>query len=242
MSKYFHSDGLYLVLDWEYCEFFIPQYYYEGASPLVEDLGNTINAFGVFNVGFYTNGKLVETKLLNLPTMIRINQYDSEKRTIDLPGLGSTPCNVLKFYKGNKVMEDATIEDAANATMMLMMITRGKIPGSVPYTKALDVWRKNQEMNKVHFGVSSLVLEIILAAAYRQKDDLSKKFAYAIGKNPDISPFDYIMASIRQICQYSSTYTAMTFEDMNSMITSSLNKARNKTEEAASPIEKIIKM
>ena len=58
----------------------------------------------------------------------------------------------------------------------------------------------------------------------------------------DISQFDYQTASIRQICQYTSTFTALTFEDIDSMITTSLNRSRNKGNEVDSPIERIIKM
>ena len=50
------------------------------------------------------------------------------------------------------------------------------------------------------------------------------------------------MASIRQICQYTSTFTAVTFEDLDSMVTTSLNRERENIPETESPIEKIIKM
>jgi hypothetical protein len=62
-----------------------------------------------------------------------------------------------------------------------------------------------------------------------------------IGKDISVSPYDYSMANIRKICQYGSTFTAMTFEDINSMITVSVNRTREKKNEMESPIEKIIK-
>lgn len=98
-------------------------------------------------------------------------------------------------------------------------------------------------MNGVHLGVPSVIEELILSATYRDKNDLTKKFSNTIGKDPTkVSQFDYKMVSVRQICQFTSTFTGITFEDIDSMITSSLNRARNKTEEKPSPIEKIIKM
>jgi hypothetical protein len=50
------------------------------------------------------------------------------------------------------------------------------------------------------------------------------------------------MASIRQICQYASTFTALWFEDFDAMVTTSLNRTRENKPEANSPLEKIIKM
>ena len=49
-------------------------------------------------------------------------------------------------------------------------------------------------------------------------------------------------ASIRQICQYNSTFTGIIYEDIDSMITSAINRNRNGKEEGDTPMEKIIKM
>ena len=50
------------------------------------------------------------------------------------------------------------------------------------------------------------------------------------------------MASIRSVCQYASTFSAITFEDMDSMITASVNRLRDKKEESESPVENLFKM
>ena len=124
---------------------------------------------------------------------------------------------------------------------MLKMITSGNLPEIIPYSKCLDVWRKNQELNEVHFGVSSCYLEIILSTMFRNPNNLSQKFS-AIASNKDVSDYDYATASIRQICQYNSTFTALTFEDFDSMLTTSLNRTRLHKQEVDSPLEQIIKM
>ena len=98
-------------------------------------------------------------------------------------------------------------------------------------------------MNDVNFGVPSLILEIILGVSYRSKDNTALKFAKIIG-SPSYkgSEYDYKMASIREICQYASTFSAITFEDMDSMICASINRERDKKEESYSPVEKLFKM
>lgn len=242
--NYFKSDQKFIYLERSYCEFYIPISYFEGTAGFAEDQGQTIKVMGIFNIGFFENGELTEMKVMNLPTWLNIFVYDSENRLVKLPGESEdVPCKVLKYFKGQRIMDSSIIEDSSNVELYLKFVTQGKIPASIPYDKSLTLWRKNQSLNAVKLGVPSVIEELILSAAYRDINDPSRKFAHVIGEDPDnVSQYDYKMASIRQICQYTSTFTAITFEDIDSMITTSLNRARNKTPEAESPIEKIIKM
>ena len=88
----------------------------------------------------------------------------------------------------------------------------------------------------------AVIEELILAVAYRYKKDPSRKFAQVAGKDDNVSMFDYVMNNIRAICQYTSTFTGLTFEDMDSMITTSLNRTKTKGNESSSPLEDLIKL
>lgn len=238
-TQLFEDKDGFLYLKAEYAEFYIPKDYLDNGW--AKELAETIETFAVFNVGIFEKGALKEITLLKIPCTMQFYMYDKENRVLDFEGSPNTQCIVLKYVKGQKVMEDAIIEDSANVATYLDMILKGKLPSTIPYDKSLELWMSNLELNHVSFGVPSTTLEMILAVCYRYKDDISKKFASIAGKNPDISMHDYIMASIRKICQYGSTFTGMTFEDINSMITTSVNRTRDKKEEMESPIEKIIK-
>ena len=50
------------------------------------------------------------------------------------------------------------------------------------------------------------------------------------------------MKSIREMCQYTSTFNGVTFEDFDSMVTTSLNRTREHIEDPESPIEAILKL
>lgn len=239
ISKVFRSDDKNIYLNISYCEFYIPTYYFD--SKWAIRLTNTIKVLGLFNVGLFEGGELKEIKFLNLPTTIELENYDEEERTISFEGSPDTKCIVLKYLNGQKIMESTTIEDSENAQSFLDIIIKGKIPPTVPYSKVLTIWSKNQELNNVNFGVPSSTLEMILAVAFRDKNNMEKKFSTVIGTNPETSEYDYKMAKIREICQYASTFTAMTFEDINSMITTSINRTRENKYEMESPVEKIIK-
>lgn len=237
----FREDGTYIYLNDAYCEFYIPMYYFEKSNGFAKDNIDKINTLGVFNVGIFSNGQLKEIKTFNLPNFIDLRIYKTEERNVTLNGV-SIKCKVCKYYKDNIITSAVLIEDSDNAQSYLNMIISGGLPNTIPYSRALEVWRKNLELNNVSFGVSSTILELIISVVYREKGRLDKKFSKKFGSNPRVSEFDYSLASIRQICQYASTFTALTYEDMDTMITTSLNRQRDGIKETETPLEQIIKM
>lgn len=241
--RYFEKNKDYISLSGaEYCEFYIPMEYFEN-NKFATDLGSTISTLGIFYVKFFKDGKVIDEKTMSIPTWIKLFVYDYTSDSVELPGYEQkTSCKILKYIKGQNVMESRIIEDSDNAVKYLKFITQGKIPRTIPYEKTLELWWKNQELNGITLGVPSIILELILSVCYRDKNDPSRKFSSIIGKDLSTSQYDYLMMSIRQICQYASTFTALTFEDFDAMVTSSLNKTREKKPEMESPVEKVIKM
>lgn len=241
--NYFRSDGSYIYLEADSAEFYIPKSYFETTGGFAEDKGDIIQVLGIFDVGIFKDGKLLEMKVLNIPTWIDIFAIDSEDRNVSLPSVNEPVlCKVLKYQKGHKIMNAGVVEDSSNVESFLNFIMKGKIPPIVPYEKALQIWMKNQSLNSANLGVPSVIEELVLSVSYRYKKDPGKKFSHVIGKDLNVSQYDYIMNNIRQICQYTSTFTALTFEDIDSMITTSLNRTRTKGEEAFSPLEDLIKL
>ena len=240
---YFRSDGKYIYLEAQMCEFYIPKYYFDSTAGFAEDKGDIVKALGVFDVGFFENGQLKEMRVLNIPTWVDFFVIDGDDIDVNLPGEeGMTPCKVLRYQKGHKIMNSGTLENSSNVESYLNFIMKGKVPSIVPYEKSLQIWRKNQAINSANLGVPSVIEELILSTSYRYKKNPGIKFAHVIGADLNISQFDYVMNNIRQICQYTSTFTALTFEDIDSMVTTSLNRTRTNGYEAYSPIEALIKL
>ena len=235
----FKDDGTYLVAT-EVFEIYIPMDFYD--AKLVEDLGPVTNLFGLVPVGIYKNGTMVGFDTLNIPSWNKYNVYTTDNRMIDLPGLGKTPCKVLKYLPGHQICLSNMIQDSVNAQMFLKQITYGKVPTTIPYNQALNVWRKNQKLNAVNFGVPSVIQEVVLSCCYRYKKDPSKKFATVYGRNPAMDQYAYEMAGIRRICQVTSTFTGITFESFDDMVTTSINRARENGTETESPLEALFKL
>lgn len=242
MGSIFKENDGQICLNVPYCEFYIPMYYFDPSNKFAQDFIDRISILGIFNVGVFDNGKLKEIKTFNLPTFIEINVYQKEEREVVLTDGQPVKCLVCKYYKDNAICNSSIIEDSDNVSAYLNMIISGSLPKTIPYNKSLEIWRKCLELNNVGFGVSSTILELILSVVYRDKDNAEQKFCKKYGSDLSVSDFDYGLASIRQICQYASTFTALTYEDIDTMITTSINRQREGKEEAETPIEKIIKM
>ena len=241
----FTEDKNNIKLADNYCEFYIPKFYFSDAYRFSEDRGTTIHSIGIFNVGIFNNNKLAHIDTLNIPVWVNFNKYEYDERNVNLPGLPDTPCIVLKYFKNNPIVENSIIIDSANAMLFLDLILKGKLPPSIPYSKAVDIWQYNMKVSNVNFGVPPIIFELILSVCYRYKGDVTKKFSKIIGDpklNAGVKEYDYTMASTRQICQFTSTFSAVTFEDIDTMITTSINRGRDKKSEKDSPLEVLFKL
>ena len=242
VSNIFRADEDYVYLNVPYCEFYIPTEYFAMGKKFAEDFTEKIHVIGLFNVGIFEDGKLVDVRVFNVPVYLDINVYDYEVRMIDIGSGTPIECRVYKYYQDSIICRAFIAENSGVAQTFLQLIISGDMPGTIPYSHVLSVWRKNLELSGVNLGVSSAIMEMILAVMYRDAKDPSKKYCIRYGSTADSSEFDYMSASIRQICQYNSTFTGIIYEDIDSMITSAINRNRNGKEEGDTPMEKIIKM
>lgn len=245
LKNFLKDDGENIIFTGEYMEAYIPSFYFEGK--LAEDYGSSLQVFGLFNVRvFDAAGKGMKLETFNVPSMIHITPSEIEKRR-DVQLIedddGETDSYIVaKFYKGNVIMKNSVPQDSSNVELFINVLFRGKVPKTIPYRQVCEIWQKNLDMNGVKLGVTSTILEVIVSEIYRNKKKPEEKFAHVIGKNPKTSEYAYRRANIRQICAWNSTFAGLTFEDMDSMITSALNTKRYGKKETKSPIEKIIKM
>lgn len=240
---YFRSDKVDIFLDAPYCEIYVPLWYLDGnANSFADDRGSVIHMIGVADVFFFNEKhQVTDKKILNIPTWIDVNVYESRVETCELPSRVEK-CKVLCFYKNQKVMRSTVIEDSSNAEKFLSFITKGKLP-EIPYDDSIKIWWNNLVLNHSDLGVPLVIMEVILSVLYRAKGDPSKRFAEVIGQNnTNVSEYDYDMNSIREVCRQISTFTGLTFEDLDSMVTTSLNRTKSGSPEISSPVEALIKL
>ncbi len=228
-----------LILEAPYCEIYIPMYFFDPTNGYATDYVTTIKTLGVLNFNIFSNDKIIASEILNIPSFISLNVYDSEIKVVDLNE--KVQCKVIKYVKGSVVCKSYIQKNPKDVMAFTSMVLNAGLPKNIPYDKLLGVWMNNFDMHGVNPGLDSNMIELIISVVARNPNAMEEQFNKVYGKNPNIDLYSYMLASIRQVCQYTATSTALTYEDMDSMITSSLNKSRNKSKESYTPIDDIMK-
>ena len=243
IKKIFTSADGKIVVNVPYLEIYIPMSYFDKSGNLAQDNGETIRCIACLPIGIFENDKFVEYRTLKLSETMDLYVYDSDVENKQLPGMPSAaPVKILKYFQGQELMADFVIQNSLNVQKYLDLILKGKLPGTLRYDYAMMLWNKNLEINSISLGVQATNRELILSVQYRDKDTPSKTLAEKLNTDKNATMFDFVTANIRQVCQFTSTFTALTFEDFDSMVTSSLKRTKEKLYEPTSPLEQIIKM
>jgi hypothetical protein len=237
------DDGEYIVFNGFYMECYIPSFYFD--TKLGEEYGSELRIFGIFNARAFTEKmKPMTLETINFPSIITIYPSEIDTKSLTLLEGDDEPEEyvVAKFHKGSRLMKNAIPQDSTNVEMFINLLIKGKLPRTIPYSKLLSIWLANLTNNNVKLGVASSVLECMIAEFYRDRKNPMIKFAKTIGKKPDTDEYMYRPVNIRELCARNSTFAALTFEDMDAMLTSSINIKKLNKEEIDSPLEKILKM
>ena len=240
LSKFLRYDKDNIIFTGEKLEMYIPTDWFDNG--MAEMVGNRVSVLGLLHIRCYDiKGKMIFQNIMNLPSTIIIRPKTIENRTEDIGyDMGLNKYTICVFYKNDIVMSRYIQKDSDNVQDFLNMIMRAKISG-IPYSTLLDVWKRNLEINAVDLGVPNSIMELILSEIYRSADDLVDNYATVKNKNPNLSETSYIPANERQLCAKNSTFAALSFEDIDSMITYSLNMTKSNQEQKISPIEKVIR-
>lgn len=236
------KDGDKYVFTGEELRVYVPEDYFD--KNMASDLGSYLSTFGLLTAHVVKNGEVGPLETINLPTTINMYPTELDKATLALieGDEEQERYRVAKFYNGDTLTDGSIVKDSTNVERFLKILTGGKVPKTIPYSKVLEVWQKNLDINGIKLGVSSSVLEILIREIYRDPNKPELPFAYALAENPKHSDYNYRAVNIREICARNSTFAALTFEDMDQMINSSLNITRYGKKQSLSPIEKILKM
>lgn len=233
-----------MIVDVEYLEAYIPDNLFK--KGLNEILGDKVSILGIFN--FKVAGKDMDFSKSSLhtfkfPTMVISKPSSIEDREFSLTkDSGIQKYKVLKYYKGDVMLSSLQIvTNIDNVQKFVDLLIAANLPNTLKYSAILDLFLKNITNNKQSLGITALVASVVISEIYRYKNDMSIPFRKVIGRGK-ASELDYIAANARTVCANNSTFSALTFEDPNTMLVTSINKHRYKRSENFSPVEKIIRV
>jgi hypothetical protein len=242
-EKYFKDENGNIVFIGPYMEAYIPAFYFE--KKYAEELGDTIKTFGVFNIRTFNDpdGKNANPlRVMNIPLFLITYPSSFEVKSMDLLHNNEPEVyTVLKYYNKDVVCADSTTQNIQCFEIFLNVLLSGKLPKTLPYDAIFDIWAKNRELNGVSFDVSDTVYEMVISEIYRSRRSPVKRFGMELGENPNASPYNYRTASPREITKINSTFTGISFEYMDEMLTSGVVRAKEDKPENTSPMEEIMK-
>lgn len=246
----FTTDGTKIYFSGEYMEAYIPEVFFNNDGTkkgpgIAEMIGDHFSTLGIFNLRTF---KDVEGKqpnplqTLNLP--VQIVTYPSggyERKTLDLIGKGAEKYYVLKYYNTDEFCNKQVPQLVQAFKSFLNLLLGGKLPKTFSYDDIITIWEQNFDLNGVNFDVPDVVKELVVSEIYRDPKTPEHKFGYKVGKNPNISRYDYLTATTKDITKYNSSFAAVTFENMDEALVSAANNTRTQRKEQISPMEKILK-
>lgn len=236
-SMLYSSEGK--IYNKSYCEIYVPTDYFDAKSRFATNNGLVINTFGLIYIQEFINGSPQGIKLLNIPTVISINIYETDEGSITING---RKINVLisKYIKDSFMFFEYVTQGRQVAESFLSYMLNGKLPDTLDYAKLANIWWKNLELSDVSFKVPSKIYELIIASIYRNPNDFKQRFGEYYGKSSKSNGYNYNTGDIRDIVESLSTFSGLIYEDINRMITSGINNSIEGIEEPISPLEKLI--
>jgi hypothetical protein len=244
--SFLKRTGNSLFFDGEYMEIYIPKDFFK--QGVAEYQGDKIKTLGIFNFMVYTgsseNRSKGEIHLLKLPMEIsfEFDAYHDESTKLT-PESIKEDYRVFELSKGSMVIDSVIKEQSAeNSKKFIKLLHGGNLPKALKYEDIIELYHESIGLNKVKLNNPSVIFEMIIAELCRYNRQIDIPFRSIIGKsNSKVSQYDYSNINLKKLPAINSTFNALTFEDINQAIISSVTKTVNGDEENPSPVEEIIK-
>lgn len=240
-----------IVLNRPYAEAYIPKELFntddETKSTIAVQYADGFKLMGVFNIRFYESDDADRNssrlRTFNFPNMIMTypSDFSTEKLQLTNNPEDSNNYVVLKYYMGDVIMEAEEVQSPANCTKFLNMITKGKIPNTIPYERFEAIWQTNFAINNFNPRVPSLTLQLIWAEMCRDPSDISKPFRMVYGKgNADTT--SYVETNMDNVAAATSVFSALSFQKIKEKLAAALNMSLTDADQRRSPVEDVLTM
>lgn len=249
MNEFIRQDDK-IYLNVPYAEAYLPKVLFnddeETASAIAVQYADGFKIVGIFNMRFYQSEdderNSTPLRTFNYPNMIMTYPSDYSTTKMQLtPNMEPEAYIILKYHMGDVIMAAEEVQSTANCTKFLNMITKGKIPSTIPYDKFIEIWQTNFAINKFNPQVPAVVLQMIWAEMCRCPDDITKPYRLEWGKG-NADPTGYIETNMNNVAAATSVFSALSFERIKEKLATSINMTKNGVEQRRSPVEEVLTM
>lgn len=228
-------------------EVYLPYDYLEKAyrgNSYYSLIGSKVRYFAVGNMRFFKNEKEMEnpsaipTYTLGFPMFIISQPSDIDTREVQfVKGGVSRKCIVLTYYKDDILVDNTDCICNADAVMIVMARLEGGKLDHIPPEHAIGIFQDVQTMNKVSLRIPTEEEEIFIAERYRNPNNHSQKARF----NDKADPDRLVSYNMRQDAMKDTTYQALTHEDFNTSLISSINRKNDGIIDEPVALERIVR-
>ena len=191
--------------------------------------GERVEFFGVCNIKYFQSEDELENRVsaptipIGISMMMISDPTDIEIMEVQFyPNGPFRKCIVLRYYQDDEFMcNTLLIKSANNVSSIMNMLENGKLT-FIPIKHVTEVIQDAQDMNGINLKLPMESLEAMILDRYRDPNNRSKKYRFAKNKDSD----NITSVTPREDTMTSTTYQAVTFEDINTSLISSVNRAR----------------
>ncbi len=246
MNKFIKDqDNIYINA--MYAEAYIPESLFGDPTKdatIASEYSDGIKTIGMFYMKFFDSDEDLNRDnqpavTFNYPNTIITYPSEYETQRLDINGVEDR-YRILKYNKGDIMMNSFIKQDSENCEMFLKLLTSGKMP-KLEYNDILIAWIKNFEINGLDPSVPAVIMQVIISEMCRYTPDPTKQFRKVAGKK-DVDISKYVLMSMNDVSSYSSVMSALTFERFSDKLTNSLTMTKLNQKQNKSPIEKVLSM
>lgn len=239
IKQFKHTKGQVIFVG-KYMEVYIPETYFDSSLALITE--DRVETLGIFMFRLFKNEDKKDKLPMNvykLPSTITLRPSNIYKEKLNING-NIDDFEVLQFYTDDIFIDNTTIIKSAMAVNgFIAAYHAGKLPKFLNYEDPSKLEVESIVFNDMDFPVPSTVFEIINSELYRDPSDINKSYRFKAADGA--SGKDYTPINIQTLPSLTSTFSGVTFEDVDYQLTVGINNNKMKREESISPLEKTIK-
>ena len=217
-------------------ECFIPNYFFK--NKYAEEIGTSYYIFGSFETFHYGNENDPRSKAkrasFQYPLKFYTNPDEVSEEKIDI-GHGEQKYIILTYYKNAVLFESSDIiQDSTNVETFMTLLMNGKLD-IMEYSQINEMLQLCKYYNNADLDVPGMYEEVLISEFYRNPKNPSEPARFTATSQ------GYRARGLneREKVSVTSTFSALTFEDKKTMMTSAINNKIEGKEEVISDTEKI---
>ena len=215
--------------------FYVPESYFDRKCAII--IGELVELIGILNYAIFDkNGKHSGLKTFKFPSMFVTKPRSVEKlkgiKLISTQEPGDY--RVLRYSKNDViVVSTKVVQDVENVEKFYrLFVTTGKIPTTIPYDTLHEYFEESIKINGQSYNMNAQIFGVVVSELCRSIGNESVPFRLSGEKDMN----KYKPISVVQVPKFISPYTAITSENWDDAVVSSILLEPGKE----SPLEKVL--